>query len=159
MSDWRGVIFSSSQQQIKKMEAVFHQCSTVIQSCSIRAAGSGECAGTGFWITTPCPSITSGEGCLETSTPRTKGTTAGSSSLKVRVSPADTLSAVERRNYTRFIQLLLKRLWCIMCLTAAYLEKSNRGDLLVTITSFLFSAGGDLKGSDQYISNMIYLLI
>lgn len=69
----------------EKMETVFDQCSTVIQSRSTRAAGSGGCAGTGFWITTPCPSITSGEACPGTSTPRTKGTTAGSSSLKVRV--------------------------------------------------------------------------
>lgn len=50
---------------------------------SLRAVGSGGCAGTGFWITTPCPSATSGGVCRETSTLPTRDTTAGSSSLKV----------------------------------------------------------------------------
>lgn len=87
----RSHLYCSSQLQIKKKSLCFHQCSAVMQSCFTRAAGSGGCAGTGFWITTPCPSITSGEGCLETSTLHTNGTMAGSSSLKVRVRNYDSL--------------------------------------------------------------------
>lgn len=51
--------------------------------CPLRAVGSGGYVGTGFWITTPCPSVTSGGVCLETSMLPMRGTTAGSSSLKV----------------------------------------------------------------------------
>lgn len=51
--------------------------------CPLRAVGSGGCVRTGFWITTPCPSVTSGGVCLETSMLPMRGTMAGSSSLKV----------------------------------------------------------------------------
>lgn len=91
-SDFKGAIYIVHPNcRLKKKSLCFHQCSAVMQSCFTRAAGSGGCAGTGFWITTPCPSITSGEGCLETSTLHTNGTMAGSSSLKVRVRNYDSL--------------------------------------------------------------------
>lgn len=58
--------------------------------CFLRAAGSGGCVGTGFWITIPCPSVTSGEACPETLMLLMRGTTAGSSSSKVSNSHTDT---------------------------------------------------------------------
>lgn len=48
-----------------------------------RVGGSGGFAGTGSWITTLCPLVTSGGVCPATSMPLTRDTTAGSSSLKV----------------------------------------------------------------------------
>lgn len=127
------ILFIPTADKKRKMDS-FHQCSAVMPSCLTRAAGSGGCAGTGSWITTPCPSITSGEGCLETSTLHTNGTMAGSSSLKVRVRND------ERGNET--LNLLLKHLLITMCWSAQSCVRingsnSSRAYLLERFASFL----------------------
>lgn len=54
--------------------------------CPPRVVGSGGCVGTGFWITTLCPSVTSGGAYQATSMLHMRDTMADLSSSKVRKS-------------------------------------------------------------------------